>query len=595
MSLPLFEKNAAAFMARHRVLGSLDWKEVWSGLGDGEKQQLLEGAEKGRWLYKGKLLHSERDPAREAARAADTLAGAEALLCISAGAGYLLSALPAGIRRVLIIERDPFCLAAFILSGRFRDYHGEITVFADPLERADALEEILPWLQGKNLKRTHIYYHAPLLQIDKAGVTRVYERVQALFEKRSVNQATVVKFQALWNKNIFLNRRLTAASGSMKEILATKPPEAIVLAGAGPSLNSSFADMKRWRGRFVLFAVDTALIPLVRADIFPDYVFSADPQWVNHYFVQTAAAGKVAWVMDPVVCPAIPRFAEGQGARLFFWNNVFLADEVTRSEDRGDVAHGGSVSTNAFDVAMQWLMRRENDPPGRLILVGQDLSFSNRQAHAQGAVLEAQVYTRNNRLYGMEIHNFRQMTAMPVLWQKGIKQDKVRTNGKLRIFHDWFEARAAECDRARIRLINATADGAALKGFVHEALEKALEDVADHHAMPVAGPAAAGRPAEIPGLLADLALAQKLMLENSRLCHDSSPAAVQKMNANDDRFKKLGIAKDITGLNAQAIILKITEQGGEADAYRFYSAMAAAARAVRHWAAKAFPLGVRRV
>lgn len=583
---PLFDKNAALFQAKHTILGVLDFNALWAALTDSDLAALADGVAHNRWLCKGKLLHSERDPAREAARAAETYRDARALICISTGAGYLMPALPASVRQVLLIESDRFCLAAFILSGAFAAFHGEITLFADALERTDALEEILPWLQGKNLKRTLIYLHAPLLQVDKARVTRAYERVVQLFEKRSVNQATIVKFQQLWNKNIFLNRRAMAKSGSMKTIWDIHPPQAIVLAGAGPSLAESYSDLRAYRTRFTLFAADTALIPLAKAGIYPDFVFSADPQWLNHFFAQNAAAAKSVWVMDPVVCPAIPRFVQGVGAKTLFWNNVFLADTHFRSEERGDVAHGGSVSTNAFDVAVQWLYRRSASA-GRLILVGQDLSFSNRQAHTKGAVLEAQVYARSTRLKAMEQHNLAQMKAMPVLWQRGIRQEKVRTNGKLKIFHDWFEARAADTDKQKLRLINATADGARLNGFEHLPLAEALAGVTSQNA-PDITLKLTGTVKEAGDLLTRLGQIEKLMQENEQLSRVIKPTAAQieKLNRNDAAFKSLGFAKEIVALNAQALILKITEQGEDVDAPEFYAAMRRAARAIRHWASK---------
>lgn len=583
---PLFDKNAALFTAKHAILGKIDFNIVWASLTDAELAALADGLQKNRWLYKGKLLHSERDPAREAARAAETYREASAVICVSAGAGYLFAALPASVRQVLLVENDFFCLAAFILSDVFTAFHGSITLFAEPLDRPDALEEILPWLQGKNLKRTLIYCHAPLIQIDKPRVTRTYERVVQLFEKRSVNQATIVKFQQLWNKNIFLNRRAMAASGSMKTIWDVHPPEAIVLAGAGPSLAESYADLKQYRKLFILFAADTALIPLAKAGVYPDFVFSADPQWLNHFFAQSAAAAKSVWVMDPVVCPAIPRFVQHCGAQTLFWNNVFLADTHFRLEDRGDVAHGGSVSTNAFDVAVAWLYRRSAGQ-GRLILVGQDLSFSNRQAHTKGAVLEAQVYARSHRLRTMEQHNLAQMKAMPVVWQRGIRQEKVRTNGKLKIFHDWFEARAADTDKQKIRLVNATADGARLNGFEHLPLAEALQGVTPHKA-PAVAICVTGTIKPAGDLLGRLSQVQKLMHENEKLAREKNPAAAQieKLNRNDAEFKSLGFAKEIVALNAQALILKITEQGEDVDAPEFYGAMRRAARAIRHWANK---------
>lgn len=588
----VFAQNAAKFVSAHRLLGKTTLAEIWSALTRDELYILAQGVEKNRWAYKNKLLHSERDPYREAERAAESLKNANAVIAVSVGAGFILGRLAPSVRDVLIIEPTALVVAALICSGEFLKYRGRITLFPDNLLRPDALEEILPWLQGKNLRLTLIYCHPPFAAIDKPAATRAVQRIEALFEKRSVNQATIVKFQQLWNKNIFLNQRAIAAAEPMRSLWDSPSPEAIVLAGAGPSLFHSLTEIKSLRRKFILFAADTAFIPLARAGITPDFVFSADPQWLNHFFCQNTKAGKPAWVMDPVVHPAIPRYVQAAGARTYFWNNVFLSDAYFRSSDRGDVAHGGSVSTNAFDIALHWLASgSDGEAPRRLILTGQDLSFSNKQAHAPGAVLEAQVFARSSKLNTMERHNFRQMTAMPVLSVKGIRQAEVPTNGKLKIFLDWFAARAAECDKSKVRLINATYDGARIQGFEHMSLAEALAEVSD--LAPVkAKPHPGNFPSQIAHktekLMADLRLIGTLMRENATLSADqhAGVAALDRLNRNDEKLKALIPAKDIVALNAQALILRITEQGDAAAPQEFYKAMARAARELLHWLAK---------
>ncbi|MCX7633770.1 MAG: DUF115 domain-containing protein, partial [Turneriella sp.] len=424
---------------------------------------------------------------------------------------------------------------------------------------------------------------------DTATYTRAYERVVALLEKRSVNQATIVKFQQLWNKNILLNQPVIQHSATLEDLLALPPPTAIVLAGAGPSLEHSMAALRFFRDRFILFAADTALVPLNRAGIFPDFVFSSDPQWVNHHFAETPHAARSRWLLDPVVCHALAHRLKAVGARTAFWNNVFITDACLRERERGDVAHGGSVSTNAFDVALRWLLRAE-EGIRFLILVGQDLSFSNRQAHCRGAVLEAAVFTRLDRLHTMEQHNLRQMRAMPTLWLKGIRCEKVPTNGKLRIFHEWFESRAAETDKSRVRLINATHDGAWLRGFEHIPLEEILPQLPIAQTLPdwpqpVSNSTWRGK---IIKLCRNLENVRRLAEENATLSayQKPSPDILRQLDANDAKLRQAGTAHEIAGLNAQSLILKITEEGNEPNAVEFYRTLAKSARVVRHWAQK---------
>lgn len=581
----LYRDGVTNFKARHEILGDADLDGLYAQLTTEEKVALESGISTRRWTLRGKLLHSERDPEREAQRSAAGHMQAKSMLAISVGAGFILKPLK-NIQSFLIIEPEAFVVVAFLLNRQFDAFSGKISLFHNTLKSPDALEAVLPWLQGKNLKETQIYLHPPYLSIDKSAATRAFSRVEALFEKRAVNQATIVKFQQLWNKNILLNAAALNRSGSLNALWQLPPPENIVLAGAGPSLTSSLGDLKYLRKKFVLFAADTALVPLNRAGIFPDFVFSADPQWLNHYFCQSPHAAKSVWVMDPVVCPAIPREVMRRGGRILFWNNVFLADRILRMTDRGDVAHGGSVSTNAFDVAKQWLSKSGAETPAKIILVGQDLSFSNRQAHAAGAVLEAQIFARQHRLTGMESHNLRQMKAMPVVWVKGIKQERVRTNGKLRIFHEWFEARAAERDPQRIRYINATHDGAILHGFEHESLQQAVKVAEDRLEIHIKIEPQGIRP--LHKLADELAEVRRLSQANARLSQIVNPPtrSIEIMNANDASIKSLSLGKDIAGLNAQAIILKITEHGDTPQAKEFYEAMARAAREILHWLGK---------
>ena len=55
-----------------------------------------------------------------------------------------------------------------------------------------------------------------------------------------------------------------------------------MVAGAGPSLDQDLDILRDHQDQVMIFAVDTSYIPLIKANIIPDIVFSSDPQWVNH-------------------------------------------------------------------------------------------------------------------------------------------------------------------------------------------------------------------------------------------------------------------------------------------------------------------------
>jgi hypothetical protein len=118
---------------------------------------------------------------------------------------------------------------------------------------------------------------------------------------------------------------------------------------------------------------------------------------------------------------------------------------------KGEMTHGGSVSTSAYDLA-----RRFGCSP--LIMTGQDLSFTGGRAHARGSYLEEQVFLRVNRVRNAEMHNRFQITALPRIKMKGIRSDTVITNQKMMIFLAWFQK------QRNPSLVNATWDGVFMQG-----------------------------------------------------------------------------------------------------------------------------------
>jgi hypothetical protein len=83
------------------------------------------------------------------------------------------------------------------------------------------------------------------------------------------------------------------------------------------------------------------------------------------------------------------------------------------SGDKGEMCHGGSVSTNAYDFA-----KRLGAYP--IILAGQDLAFTKGLAHAKGSYLDEQIHNKTNRISNAEMFNRRQLTFLPKILLPGI-------------------------------------------------------------------------------------------------------------------------------------------------------------------------------
>ena len=154
----------------------------------------------------------------------------------------------------------------------------------------------------------------------------------------------------------------------------------IVVSGAGPSLYESLGDIKKYRDRFILITVDTALQVLAKAGIEPDLIFSVDPQAINSSYLE-GYHGSGNIVFDPTSSYHTLRLSE-KFRTGFFTSSPFPLLQIYAKHlniEAGDIPFGGSVSTNAVSLAE--LMGAAN-----VYFVGQDLAFTNGYAHCRGAI-----------------------------------------------------------------------------------------------------------------------------------------------------------------------------------------------------------------
>ena len=526
--------------------------------------------------------HSRRDPYREIKRILNhsDLSDKSHIIFLGTGLGYIIEE-ALKIKRfssLLLIEPDLEILFYVLARGVFLKGFCNFSIFIPSEKGGEDFDALLPYLRGKALLELYIYSHPASLQAFPNLYLPIKKNLTLLIEKRMVNQATLIKFQKIWNKNIILNLREINSGGYLTELIQFKVDKTVVLAGAGPSLRLHQNNLKKYRDEFILFAVDTSYIPLLKMNIIPDLVFSSDPQWINHHYVLDSRVNKSIWVLDPAVCPAIPHWLAQNKAKMVWWDNPFYLDEFFRDSSRGPISHGGSVSTNAFDVAKQ--IGAKN-----IVLVGQDLSFTDYRAHSKGSVLEEMVFTRINRLKSIEMHNRAQLTALPLIKIKSTeKKGYTFTNAKLMIYIKWFEnqARKHQQDASKQKFIHADLRGALLSGFDNISLgdffsyqesEKKISTVNKGgfilSYLEKVNICRVNKNIEKKVIiLSDQIIALiKIYAENIRLLNHyiitKNSTDIRKVEENDNRIISYKEANKIIGISAQDIILEITEKISE--------------------------------
>ncbi len=306
----------------------------------------------------GIRLHSAVDPAAEARAAASALLPDRSsdILLIGGGLGYLAEALLECMTRkqnICCAEIEPALLAlatrtrpasAYLRSPRIRvETCPTMSVFSARLRSCpdDSAVIVAPYLYSlSSWMFPEWKKYLTLLRTERASAP-VYERVLPTNREKYSNKL---------------------ASALPWDVLRLPTHRAVVIVGAGPSLDSAFPFMLNKRSELAVIAASGAVPPLMRRGIFPDVVVLLE-----------ASDAPVADLQElpghiPCVCFPFANLSALSGNALF---------NAQSENTRPLASRGGTSLVPALDLALTL-----SSAP--VFLVGADLSSENGH-YAEGA------------------------------------------------------------------------------------------------------------------------------------------------------------------------------------------------------------------
>ena len=228
-----------------------------------------------------------------------------------------------------------------------------------------------------------------------------------------------------------------------------------ILVANGPSLEKNVKYLHEAKGKSCIFAVDSALKYLLDQGIRPDYTCTVDAEKSAIHFQDERIKGLpvfLSTISSASMLEALDVFEP-----LYFMNTASYYDYLISKTGHHflNLDVGGSVATVLFLLAIELGFRT-------IIIIGQDLAFTNMEFHAgRGKATEEDLmrYT----LYEVE----------------GYYGDKVWASGDFRLYIDWY-ARTIEQFSKNHTIINATEGGAKLAGAVQMPFQEAVMKYCTH-------------------------------------------------------------------------------------------------------------------
>lgn len=261
-------------------------------------------------------------------------------------------------------------------------------------------------------------------------------------------------FSTVTVKNLIANARYLCDAYKTTQLVDVIPRDipGIVVA-AGPSLNKNIQELKKAKGKAFIFAVDTAIKPLLDAGIIPD-MFAIVDGMKPLSLIEREEAKQIP--LMSTLCAASEVLEYHTGMKFFYNEGYQFADTVFARSGAawGTVSTGGSVATSVFSLLHKIGLER-------IILVGQDLAYTGKKSHADGTFAEV-MKEEDTRNYIMV---------------EGNVEDEVPTIPNLKHYLDWYnrQIKGIQEINPKFRVINATEGGAKIENTEIMTLKDAIE------------------------------------------------------------------------------------------------------------------------
>ncbi len=467
----IFNKNITALKKKNKVLADdlskVEAEEIIvEDTRDGEKT----------FRYRGKYFHSRYNPVVEAERSIEELMERKRdwVLVFGLGFGYVPGLLldedidsmmvyepSAGLLRSIFESVD---VSALIKSGSVTFTTSLDEVSKEVMLRTDGVDDIVQF-QTTPYKNTFVKEFMDFaLAVNNA------------YSKKRLNINTLVYSSKSWLQNYLENVTSLLESPPidvLKDKFAGIPA---LIVGAGPSLEKNAHLLKEVKGKALIIAAISAYRPLLKFGVMPDIVISAEKVGLSTFFANDKEDEEVRLLLAEVSNPSLYTERKVKKRYTYFSTyNTLSREHAAFWGNRYFPEGSGSVSTTALDIAVY-------AGAGPVILMGQDLSYSNNKTHVTGSVYGEQELEFGKN--GVNIKEQEVYTAEPIerkgdlLWLEGMDGKLIPSCAAWVIVHQWFEDYSERMSEREVYpvLINSSEGGADIKGYENKPFSDVIEE-----------------------------------------------------------------------------------------------------------------------
>lgn len=321
----------------------------------------------------GLFIHSKYDPELEAKRKAEKIyLPHHAHIIFGYGCGHLVDALVKLFKfneKVIVI--DPLLDEGGI---KVKKEHENLTIF-----NSTAIEDLNYHIKTFAQEFRTKFQISCLPNYDKLfpeQYKKILFRVKETQVDNQVNDATLIKFSEIWQRNFTDN--LINANGDYNINLLERAYECpVIVVSGGPSLTKQMPLLRKIRNNVIVIAAGTTIGSLLAEDVFPDYIVSIDGSEINYSTFESLTFNESKLIYTMLNHPKIRHSFKSKGyvTDVDGWAGFSNYLKKQLHIKLPMLLSGSSVSHLVFSIA-QYISS------GPIALIGQDLAYTNNRSHA---------------------------------------------------------------------------------------------------------------------------------------------------------------------------------------------------------------------
>jgi len=304
------------------------------------------------------------------------------------GLGYHIAALARQMQRsgiILVLETDLPLLRSVLERLDYSECfeQANIAIFTDPTDVAGISTRVAGY-EGILCIGAKIIDHPPSrVRLAEASTQFGASFAQVMRAARTNVVTTLVQVDVTL-RNLFQNVDRYATEPGIGHLANAMQGKPAIVISAGPSLARNIDLLSRAgvRDRFVIIAVQTVLKQLLAKGIKPHFVTALDYHEISRRFYEGLTAADVSGITLIAETKANPAILQSWPGDLCIpaepWLDALLGEDLQR--DMHPIAPGATVAHLAYYTA-----RHLGCDP--VILIGQDLGFTDGQYYASGAAI----------------------------------------------------------------------------------------------------------------------------------------------------------------------------------------------------------------